>query len=252
MLFDSHAHYDDERFSEDREELLRQVYDSGVTRIINVASDIESSCFSVKLSEDYKFIYSSVGVHPHVAESMNEDTIDKIRQLSLHRRVVAIGEIGLDYYYDNSPRDVQKYWYDRQLSLAEELDLPVIIHDREAHQDVMDILKKHNVRGVMHCFSGSSEMVRELVKMGFYISFSGSVTFKNARKLVEAAATVPDDRILVETDCPYLAPVPHRGERNSSLFLADTARTLAGIRGTSFEEMCNITYINACKLFNIC
>ena len=244
MLFDSHAHYDDEQFDEDKE-----VKNGGITRIINVASSIESSYECLKLSDKYDFIYASVGVHPHVAESMDNDAVDVLREISKHDKAVAIGEIGLDYYYDNSPREVQKFWYDRQLTLAEDLNMPVIIHDREAHHD---IIKQHSgIRGVMHCFSGSREMAQELVKMGFYISFSGSVTFKNARKIVEAAAVVPDDRLLIETDCPYLAPVPHRGERNSSLFMPDTARQLAAIRGDSFEHLCEITYSNACKLFGI-
>ncbi len=252
MIFDSHAHYDDERFDGDREELLDLIKASGITKIVNAASSYEASLASIALSQKYDFIYASVGVHPHAAKEMDEKKLKMLFELCNNKKVVAVGEIGLDYYYDNSPREVQKLWYDRQLSMAEELNLPVIIHDRDAHGDIMDILKKHTgVRGVMHCFSGSREMAEKLVKMGFYISFSGSVTFKNARKVVEAAAVVPDDRILIETDCPYLAPVPHRGERNSSLFIKDTARTLAGIRGVSFDDLCKTTFDNACRLFNI-
>lgn len=252
MIFDSHAHYDDERFDCDRDDVLKKVYESGVTKVLNAASCLETSKICLELSDKYDFIYASIGVHPHNADSLTEDGMEALKSLAKHKKVVALGEIGLDYYYDNSPRDIQKFWFDRQLKLSLELDLPVIIHDREAHGDIMDILKKNpGVRGVMHCFSGSREMAEELVKMGFYISFSGSVTFKNARKIVEAAAFVPDNRILVETDCPYLAPVPHRGERNSSLFIHDTARQLSSIRNCSFDDFCGLTYDNACELFGI-
>ena len=252
MIFDSHAHYDDEQFGEDRYELLNKIYNSGVTKILNAASCLESSKTCIELSENYSFIYASVGVHPHAADSLDEDGIDLIRKYAANNKVVAIGEIGLDYYYDNSPRDIQKKWFERQLELSVELGLPVIIHDRDAHGDVLEILKRHpKAIGVMHCFSGSREMAEELVKMGYYISFSGSVTFKNARKIVEAASVVPDNRILVETDCPYLAPVPNRGQRNSSLFIPDTIRQLSAIRGMSFDELCDITYNNACTLFKI-
>ncbi len=252
-IFDSHAHYDHSQFDEDRNSVLDSLKGSGIAYVLNASSDIESSYATVALAEKYDWIYGAAGVHPHEAQNHNESDIDVLRKLSENPKIVAIGEIGLDYYYNLSPKDIQKEWYDKQLNLACELDMPVVIHDRDAHGDIMDILRqyKNRVRGVMHCYSGSREMAEELVDMGFYISFSGSVTFKNARKIVEAAAFVPDDRIMAETDCPYLAPVPHRGERNSSLFLPDTIRTLSAIRGTDEETIAKLTFENACRLFGI-
>lgn len=253
MIFDSHAHYDDEQFDSDRDSLLEEISLSGIKRIVNVASDIESSYKCIHLSEKYDWIYASVGIHPEFADRVNDESIDELSSLLNKDKVVALGEIGLDYYYDDVPRDVQRLAFERQLELSVQKNVPVIIHDRDAHGDTLSIVKSFGgkVRGIMHCFSGSKEFAEEMLKLGFYISFSGSVTFKNAKNLAEAAQVVPDDRILAETDCPYLAPVPHRGKRNSSLYLPDTIRHLAELRSVSFEQMCKITYENACRVFNI-
>ncbi|MDY6314828.1 MAG: TatD family hydrolase [Clostridia bacterium] len=253
MIFDSHAHYDDEQFEADRYELLDEIHKSGIDRIVNVASDIKSSYKCIELSEKYDWIYASAGIHPEFADTVNDETLAELEGLFKRPKVVALGEIGLDYYYDNVPRDVQREAFRRQLELAVSLDVPVIIHDREAHGDILSALKAFGgrVKGIMHCFSGSREFAAEMLRLGFYISFSGSVTFKNARKLSEAAEFVPSDRILAETDCPYLAPVPNRGKRNSSLFLPDTIRFLANLRSMTYDEMCRITYENACRVFGI-
>lgn len=251
MLFDTHAHYSDERFSEDREELLASMPSLGVSAILNVSCTLEDSRFSLELADQYDFIWAAVGIHPHDAGEEPEENIDKLRELVNHPKVVAIGEIGLDYHYDFCPRERQRLFFERQLILANELSLPVLIHDREAHADALELVKKHRPRGLFHCYSGSAEMARELIKLGFYISFSGSVTFKNARKLVEAAAAVPLNRLLIETDCPYLAPEPHRGHRNHSGYVGEVARRLAEIHGISFEEMARITTENGKQLFRI-
>lgn len=253
MIFDSHAHYDDEQFDSDRDSLLEEICLSGIKRIVNVASDIKSSYKCIHLSEKYDWIYASVGIHPEFADRVNDESIGELSSLLNKDKVVALGEIGLDYYYDDVPRDVQRRAFERQLELSVQKNVPVIIHDRDAHGDTLSIVKSFGgkVRGIMHCFSGSKEFAEEMLKLGFYISFSGSVTFKNAKNLAEAAQVIPDDRILAETDCPYLAPVPHRGKRNSSLYLPDTIRHLAELRSVSFEQMCKITYENACRVFNI-
>lgn len=255
MLFDTHSHLDDEKFDEDRDELIGKIHDEyGVDLIMVVGSDMQSSRNAIELAEKYDFIYAAVGVHPHVAEDMTEDDICELREMSKHEKVKAIGEIGLDYYYDNSPRDIQKKWFARQLELANEVGLPVIIHDRDAHLDCMTILKEGNVEkcgGVFHCFSGSAEMAKEALKMGMYISFAGPITYKNAVKTVEAAKEVPIDRVFVETDCPYLAPVPHRGERNHSGFVCHTAMKLAEIKQMDYEEVAKKTKENAMKFFGI-
>ncbi len=253
MIFDSHAHYDDEQFDSDRDSLLEEINLSGIKRIVNVASDIESSYKCIHLSEKYDWIYASVGIHPEFADRLNDESIGELSSLLNRDKVVALGEIGLDYYYDDVPRDVQRRAFERQLELSVQKNVPVIIHDRDAHGDTLSIVKSFGgkVRGIMHCFSGSKEFAEEMLKLGFYISFSGSVTFKNAKNLAEAAQVVPDDRILAETDCPYLTPVPHRGKRNSSLYLPDTIRHLAVLRSVSFDSMCKITYENACRVFNI-
>lgn len=253
MIFDSHAHYDDEQFDADRDAILDEIHKSGIARIVNVASDIESSYKCIELSEKYDWIYASAGIHPEFADTVNDETLAELEGLFKKNKVVALGEIGLDYYYDDVPREVQRDAFRRQLELAVKLDIPVIIHDREAHGDTLSIVQSFGgkVKGIMHCFSGSREFAEQMLKLGFYISFSGSVTFKNAVKLSEAADFVPDDRILAETDCPYLAPVPNRGKRNSSLFLPDTIRFLANLRSTPYDEMCRITYDNACRVFGI-
>lgn len=248
-IFDSHAHYDDEKFDEDRDELLESLFANGLTALVNCGSDLISSRRSQVLSQKYKKIYFAAGIHPHEAAEMGENDFDEIRELLKDPKCVAIGEIGLDYHYDFSPRDVQKQVFEYQLKLAKELDKPVIIHDREAHEDTWELLKKYQPKGVVHCFSGSAEMAKDILSIGMYIGLGGAVTFKNAKKPVSVAAMVPDDRLLIETDCPYMAPVPHRGERNNSLLIPCTAEVIAEIRGTDAQTILDITAGNAEKLF---
>ncbi len=250
-IFDSHAHYDDEAFDGEREELLKNLFESGVSGIINCGCDILSSSRSCALSEKYSNLYFAAGVHPHEAENVQSGDFDKIKNLLNNHKCVAIGEIGLDYHYDFSPRDVQFQVFEYQLKLSKELDIPVIIHDREAHEDTWNLLNKYRPRGVVHCFSGSVEMARDILSIGMYIGLGGAVTFKNAKKPVSVAAAVPDDRLLIETDCPYMTPVPHRGEKNNSSFIPFTAQVIAEIRGTCAQNILDITKENAEKLFNI-
>ena len=220
MYFESHAHYDDERFDDDRDELLSSFPEEGIETVINSSSDISSSKASIALADKYPFFYASVGVHPHEVGKMSEEDIETLKKLSKHPKVVAVGEIGLDYYYDLSPRDEQRYWFKRQLELAYELDMPIIVHSRDAAQECFDIIKASKVRnGVIHCYSGSAQMAKDYIEMGFYIGIGGSLTFKNNRKTVEAVEQIPIDKILIETDAPYLAPVPYRGRRNDSRLL---------------------------------
>ncbi|MDY3928439.1 MAG: TatD family hydrolase [Clostridia bacterium] len=254
MLFDSHAHYNDERFNEDVTELLDSMNKNNVGYIMNACSSIDEIPYILKLCNKFPFMYASVGVHPHEVEKMTEEDIELLKKYSKEEKVRAIGEIGLDYFYDNSPVDLQKKWFARQIELAREVNLPVIIHDRDAHKDCMDILKSEKVwecGGVFHCYSGSAEMAREVLDLGMYIAFGGSITFKKAQKPAEAAAVVPLDRLLIETDCPYLTPEPHRGKRNSSLYIHYVAEKLAQIKGVSVEEIEKATEENAKKLFNI-
>lgn len=255
MLFDTHCHLDDEKYNEDRETVIdRMRREDGVGLVMCVGADMESSKRAIALAEKYDFIYAAVGVHPHDTETMTEADIDTLYALAQHEKVKAIGEIGLDYYYENSQRDIQKEWFVRQMRLAHEVGLPVIIHDRDAHGDCMDILKSERVDltgGVFHCFSGSVEMACEALKLGMYISFAGPVTFKNAHKTVDAAREVPLDRIFIETDSPYLAPVPHRGERNDPGKVKYIAEKIAEIRNLEYSEIEKITYENAVKFFKI-
>ena len=231
MYFESHAHYDDERFDEDRDTLLASFPAEGIETVVNASSDIKSSKASIALSEKYPFFYAAVGVHPHEVENITEADIDELRELSKHPKVVAIGEIGLDYYYDLSPRDLQRHWFKRQLELADELKMPVIIHSRDAAQECFDIIKNSNVRnGVIHCYSGSAEMAEEYIKMGFYIGVGGSLTFKNNKKGVETVERIPIEKILIETDSPYLAPVPYRGKRHDSRLLKYVVERISQIK----------------------
>ncbi len=255
MLFDTHSHLDDEAFDEDRDELIWRIHNEhNVDLIMVVGADMDSSRRAIELSEKYDFIYAAVGVHPHDAEGMSEKDIDELKYMSKHEKVKAIGEIGLDYYYDNSPRDLQKFWFARQMQLAREVSLPVIIHDRDAHADCMQILKDERVDitgGVFHCFSGSAQMAREAIKLGMHISFAGPITFKNAVKTVEAASEVPIEKMFIETDCPYLAPVPHRGERNHSGNVSYVAQRIAKIKQMPYEQVAAITRQNAIDFFKI-
>ncbi len=251
-IFDTHAHYDDERFDEDRDSVLKNIFEHGVSLVVDPACDLETCKKTIELSSKYDFIYSAVGVHPHSAESDgNGNWIEKVAKFSENKKVVAIGEIGLDYHYDFSPREIQKEIFEKQLALANDLNLPVIIHDREAHADTLELVKKYRPKGIVHCFSGSAEMAKEFIKLGMYIGFTGSVTFKNANKLLLAAKEVPDDRILLETDCPYMAPVPYRGQRCDSSLLFATAERLAEIRETDTQTLINNARENGCKVYGI-
>lgn len=251
-IFDSHAHYDDEKFDSDRAEALTRIHAAGVENVMTIGADLESSARSAALAREYPFIYAAVGVHPEQAGEAPGDYLSRLRVMAGEKKVRAIGEIGLDYYWpENPPRELQKRFFEEQILLARELELPIIVHDREAHADTLAILQKYRPHGVLHCFSGSAEMAKEILRLGMYIGFTGSITFKNARKAPEAAAVIPDDRLLIETDCPYMAPVPHRGERNDSSLLPLVAERLGEIRGQSTEEIIRLTYENACRLFGV-
>lgn len=252
MIFESHAHYDDDAFNEDRGSLLETMKDNNVGCIINVAANLDSVKTTMELADRYDFIYGAVGVHPSDTEELNDENMEWMRQQAKKDKCVAIGEIGLDYHYPDPERSIQRKWFERQLILAREINKPVIIHSREAAADTMDILSSSvaaNIRGVMHCYSYSVETAKELLKMGFYFGVGGVVTFSNAKKLVEAVEYIPMDKILLETDCPYLAPTPHRGERNSSLFLPLVAQRIADIKKISYDEVVEITEKNARRLF---
>lgn len=249
-IFDTHAHYDDEKFEEDRDEFLSSLPSSGVINVINCGCDYESSNKSIELCEKFNYFYCAVGIHPSNITDSSYDELKIIRELYSYKKCVAIGEIGLEYHYDFVPKDVQLDIFEKQLILSKELDLPVIVHDREAHEDTMKLLKKYQPKGVVHCFSGSAEMAKEVLKLGMYIGLGGAVTFKNARKPVEVAEMLPLDRLLLETDCPYMAPVPFRGQRNSSELIRYTAEKLAEIKAIDTQELINQTYSNAKELFN--
>lgn len=253
MIFDSHAHYDDEQFDVDREELLLSMKEHGVGVIVNVGSTLSSCEKVVELAKKYPHVYAAVGVHPDEVGSLNEETFAFVKEQCQKEKVVAVGEIGLDYYWDNESHDVQKEWFIRQLQLARELCLPISIHSREAAADTLEIMKEHakDLKGVIHCFSYSLEMAREYVKMGFYIGVGGVVTFKNGRKLKEIVEEIPLDKIVLETDCPYLAPVPYRGKRNDSTYLSYVAEEIAQIKGITAEEVISVTEENARQLFGI-
>ena len=253
MIFDTHAHYDSTQFHEDREELLNSMKENGVGTILNSGASWKSVTEVVELAEKYPFIYAAVGLHPDEVGDLSEERFEFLKKQCQHEKVVAVGEIGLDYYWDNESHEVQKEWFVRQLNLARELDLPVIIHSREAAEDTLNIMKEHGngLRGVIHCFSYSKELAEEYIKMGFHIGIGGVVTFKNGKKLKEIATSIPLERILLETDCPYLAPEPHRGKRNSSLYIPHIAQEIADLRGITYEEVVAQTEMNARNLFRI-
>ena len=251
-LFDTHAHYDARRFDQDRHDLLGAMARNGVGRILNAGCDLASSRASVALAHRYGFLWAAVGSHPDDADRVDQARIEAYRELAADPRVAAIGEIGLDYHYEDVPREIQQKAFRMQMELARALKLPVIVHEREAHQDGMAIVSEFpEVRGVFHCYSGSLEMARELVKRGWYIGFTGVLTFKNARKALEVAENVPLNRLLLETDCPYMAPEPHRGRRCDSTMLVHTAAKLAEIRGLPLEDVARITWENGSRLFGI-
>ena len=253
MLFDTHAHMDDHAFDEDRAQLLSSLPNQQIGLLMNPGCSLESSRNAVKLAKEYDYIYAAVGSHPDVADEVNEQILEEYRMLcKQNSKVKAIGEIGLDYHYEDIPRDVQKKAFCAQMALARELDLPVIVHEREAHEDGMAIVRQFpEVTGVFHCYSGSAEMARQLVELGWYIGFTGVLTFKNARKAVEVAASIPLERIVLETDCPYMAPDPFRGKRNDPGKLYRMAEKLAEIRGLSVEEIHRITTENGRRLYRM-
>ncbi len=255
MIFDTHAHYTDEQFDDDRDELLNAMNINNVGLIMNAASSLDEMPDIIKLTEKYPFFYAATGIHPEAVDTISDGYLDELKKYASHTKIKAIGEIGLDYHWTTETKAIQQRIFAEQLDLARELRLPVIVHDREAHQDTLRILKEHKVwecGGVFHCYSGSAEMVREITdELGMYIAFGGTVTFKNAHKPREAAKAVPSDRLLIETDSPYLAPTPYRGKRNSSLYLPQVINTLAEIRNTTPDEIERITETNGRKLFNI-
>ena len=249
-IFDTHARYDDSAFDEDRDVLLGRILSENVFAVVNQGTDLKSSKFSLELAEKYDGVYAAVGLHPELVNENSVSELEEIKKLASHPKAVAIGEIGLDYYYD-TPKDIQKQVFSAQMEIANELSKPVNIHDREAHGDTLELLKKYRPKGILHCFSGSAEMAKEVVKLGMYIGIGGVITFKNARKTVEVVSSIPLERIVLETDCPYLAPVPFRGKRNNSSYIEYTAEKIAEIRSISKEEVLRITKENACKVYNV-
>ena len=253
MYFDTHAHYDDGRFDTDRDELLGKMPKNGVELIVNPGCDEASSLAAMDFAARYGHVYAAVGWHPENADSFDCESLEKLRRWARRPKVVAIGEIGLDYYYeDGADRQTQKRVFYSQLELARELGLPVIVHDREAHADSLEAARTFpGLRGVFHCYSGSAEMARQLVDLGWYLSFTGAITFKNARRALEVLEVCPMERIMLETDSPYLAPVPHRGHRNDSTLLPFVAEVIAGVKGLSVEEVAAITLENGKRFFGI-
>jgi len=252
MIIDTHAHYDHRQYNGDRDSLIRSLPQNDVNFVINVGSSMNSSRASVRLAGEYEFFFASVGVHPHEAKSLDEEKLAELKALCNNKKVVAYGEIGLDFFHNFSPPDVQHVWFQRQLGLAHELDLPVIIHSRDAAEDVFDVIKDSSVRkGVIHSFSGDAALALRYINLGFYIGIGGVVTFNKAGTLKAAVEAVPLERIVLETDCPYLTPVPNRGKRNDSLHLTYIANEIAKIKGVSFETICAKTTENALNLFNL-
>lgn len=252
MLYDSHAHLDDPQFDADRKAVIQKIKEAGVGYLNNIGADMQTSAASIKLAEENDFIYATVGVHPSETTDMTESDIAGLRRMAAHPKVVAIGEIGLDYHYEDTDKELQRKWFRRQLELAKELNMPVVIHDRESGGECIAILKEMGItNGVMHCYSGSAETAQELLKMGFHISFTGVLTFKNAKKAVQAASVIPMERLMIETDCPYMAPEPYRGTRNDSSYVGKVAEKLAEIKGLSVEEVERITCENAKRFFDI-
>ena len=252
MLFDTHAHMDDRAFREDRDALIESLPEKGVGLVMTPGCSLESSRNAVALAEKYPHVYAAVGSHPDVADEVNETVLEEYRKLCKLPKVKAIGEIGIDYHYEDIPRDLQLKAFRMQMELAREVKLPVIVHEREAHEDGMAVVREFpDVTGVFHCYSGSAEMARQLVDLGWYIGFTGVLTFKNARKAIETAASIPLDRIVLETDCPYMAPEPFRGKRNDPGYIYRMAEKLAEVRGLSVEEIQAITTENGKRLYRI-
>lgn len=254
MIFESHAHYEDSRFDEDREPLLEHMKDNGVGVIVNVSSSLETIKSTLELTRKYAFIYGAVGVHPEMTAKLNEESFAWVKEMSRQPKVVSIGEIGLDYYWDEPEREIQKKWFERQVEWAKEAKLPMIIHSREAAKDTLDMLKAlrgEEAGGVIHCFSYGVDMAREFLNLGYYIGIGGVITFKNGRKLREVAEYAPIERILLETDCPYMAPEPNRGKRNDSSNLVYVAKEIAKLKGMEYDEVIRITEENAKCMYRI-
>lgn len=254
MIFETHAHYDDDRFHDDRDAVIAAMPKKGIGCIINIAASIESTKTTLQLAEKYDFVYAAVGVHPSDIEDLNEETFAWLKEQALREKVVAIGEIGLDYYWDKEPevQEQQRYWFKKQMELARELGLPVVIHSRDAAEDTVTLMKEihaEEIPGVIHCYSYSKELAAEFVKMGYYIGVGGVVTFKNAKKLKETVEDIDLSHILLETDCPYMAPEPHRGKRNDSSYIPYIVQAIADIKGITPEEVERVTEENARRLF---
>ena len=254
MIFDTHAHYDDEAFDDDREELLAGLPAAGIGTAVNIASSVKSIDDCLQLAHRFPHIYCALGIHPEHCADLTDALLNEIRDKLSDDKALAVGEIGLDYYWPQPDRELQRYWFARQIQLAREADLPVVVHSREAAADTMRIMKENlaeKVGGVVHCYSYSAELAKEFVKMGFYIGIGGVVTFKNAKKIVEVVNAIPLEHIVLETDCPYLAPVPYRGKRNSSMYLPYVVSRIAEIKGGTEEEVINTTEINARNMYRL-
>ncbi|SKA76724.1 TatD DNase family protein [Caloramator quimbayensis] len=251
MIFDSHAHYDDEAFDKDREEVIDKIKKSGVSAVLNCSSNMASIEKVFEIVSKHDFIYGALGIHPEFPKDL-KGNINKIGDLAQNRKILSIGEIGLDYHYEGYDREAQIKCFKEQMDLARCLNLPVVVHSRDAMEDTLKVLSEFKeVKGALHCFSGSYESAMEAVKLGYYIGFTGVITFKNAKRALEVLEKIPEDRILIETDCPYMAPVPYRGERNDSSYLPYVIEKVSNIRNISYEKACSITYENAARLFNL-
>lgn len=253
MIFDTHAHYDDKQFDTDRDELLSSLPGLGVGTIVNVGASLEGCKRAIELAKKYSYVYAAVGVHPDEVGELNDETFAMLEDWCHEEKVVAVGEIGLDYYWDEEPRAVQKDWFIKQLKLARKVNLPVNIHSRDAAEDTFQIMKEHaqGLQGIIHCYSGSKEMAAEYVKLGFHIGVGGVVTFKNGRKLKQVVEEIPLEAIVLETDCPYLAPEPYRGKRNNSAYIKYVAEEIARLKGTTFDEVIKQTELNAKKVYGL-
>ena len=254
MIFDTHAHYDDEAFDSDRDELIKSLFNNGIIGFVDVGADMASSRRAVKLAHEYNRTFASVGVHPDEVGELDDDRIEELYRMALDEKVVAIGEIGLDYHWMVQPQETQKYWFSRQIELARRVKKPIIIHSRDAAADTFDMAQKENIGdigGIVHCYSYSLEQAKEYVKMGMYIGVGGVVTYKNGRKLKEVVENIPIERIVLETDCPYLAPVPHRGERNSSLYIPEVVKVISELKGIPETEVEKTTTKNALDVFGL-
>ena len=253
MIFDTHAHYDDEAFDEDRSEMFKSLRENNIEYVVNVGASMESSANSIGLAANYDFIYAAVGVHPSETAELDEEKYEWLRNEAMNNpKVVAIGEIGLDYYWDEPDRETQRYWFGRQMELARQTGLPAIIHSRDAAQETYEMMKEHRfeeIGGIVHCYSYSKEMAEKFLEMGLYFGIGGVITFKNAKKLKEAVEIIPIEKIVLETDCPYLAPEPNRGKRNSSLFIPYIAKAIAEIKGMDYDDVIRITNSNARRIY---